>query len=122
MLEQQHAAYQNLNLPQQDESPENYKSQHTWAFQENKVVKGCIECVIRCRWPRESVIVSQPGRKEVINSPLRTTMCTDSIADEASMKTMPTLRHGDIVIPIKAGIEPRNLQIVAADPFSQIFQ
>ena len=29
MSEQQHAAYQNLNLPQQDESPENYKSQHT---------------------------------------------------------------------------------------------
>ena len=28
MLEQ-HAAYPNLNLPQQDESPENYKSQHT---------------------------------------------------------------------------------------------
>ena len=32
--------------------------------------------VVQCRWPRESVIVSQPGRKEVINSPLRTTMCT----------------------------------------------
>ena len=47
-------------------------------------------------------------------------MCTDSIADEASMKAMP--RHIEIVIPIKAGIEPRNLQIVAADPFSQIFQ
>ena len=43
-------------------------------------------------------------------------MCTDSIADEASMKAMP--RHSEIVIPIEA----RNLQIVAADPFSQIFQ
>ena len=61
--------------------------------------------------------MSQPGRKEVINSPLRTTMCTDSIADEASLKTMPTLRHGEIVIPIKACIELRNLQIVDADPF-----
>ena len=49
-------------------------------------------------------------------------MCTDSIADEASLKTMPTLRHGEIVIPIKARIELRSLQIVDADPFSQIFQ